>query len=165
MTHYERNTTDEQRSLTFNANLPRDANGQRAGQAVVNELYACESALAAARQRVEELERFKAEALDETARFNRGFERRNESYSAVENDDDEFQLMGWAWANANDLCRERDALRAEVEELKRERDVFEGIVERRLEQYRIDGHEREADCCARLMDELKRGVIRQERAT
>ena len=58
---------------------------------------------------------------DEVARFNRGWERRAEPYSALE---DEFEQMGWAWANVDRLGklaldlsqarRERDEARAEM---------------------------------------------------
>jgi hypothetical protein len=44
-TGYERQSTEDQRRLAFYAEMPRDARGYRAGQAVVNDLIAAEAAL------------------------------------------------------------------------------------------------------------------------
>ena len=52
---------------------------------------------------------------DEVARFNRGYERRAEPYSALE---DEFEQMGYAWANFDKLRAELEAARWERDELR-----------------------------------------------
>ena len=43
----------------------------------------------------------------ETECFNRGFARRAEPYANLE---DEFEQMGWMWANGNGLLKDRDLL-------------------------------------------------------
>lgn len=94
MTHdYERKTTDTQRTAWLRSPQAFD---DEIRDDILSDLAACESALAAARKRVEELERERDEAASDHAQF---------TLNAVK-------------AATATLAVERDALRAEVERYK-----------------------------------------------
>lgn len=98
----------------------------------LSETVALRARLAEKDAEIERLKSIERDWHDEVARFNRGWGRRAEPYEALE---DEFEQMGYAWANfdklrkelavtvgsdvlPNVLRRERDALRKELEQAR-----------------------------------------------
>lgn len=76
-------------------------------RAILAEHHSLRAALGAMRG---ERDKFRAKAdewHDEVRRFNRGHKLRNEPYATL---DDEFEQMGWAWGNVDDIAKLKASL-------------------------------------------------------
>ena len=75
------------------------------------------------------LVRERDEWIDEVARFNRGFDRRAEPYEAL---DDEFEQMGYVWANFDQLRADLATARERIADTSERVEEMEALFDLRL---------------------------------